>query len=163
MNRRTFTQTVAGAALGATALKPFRLGAGALPLEGEGVASVPFKISVTLWTVFENLPFEQRLEKVAEAGYRNVQVGSEFAKWSEDDFRNVNRKRRELSISFDCTGGIPHSLVDPREREAFLSALRGKLPIMEKIECPAVIYVPGNVVPGMSRQTQHESIVEGLK
>jgi hydroxypyruvate isomerase len=36
--------------------------------EGE-VPGVPFKISVMLWTVFQKLPFEERLEKVAEAGY----------------------------------------------------------------------------------------------
>ena len=33
-------------------------------------------------------------------------------KISVDDFRNVNRKRRELGISFDCNGGNPHGLVD---------------------------------------------------
>ena len=163
MTRRTFTQTVAGVALSATALKPFRLGAGPLPLERDEMAGVPLKISIMLWTVFGNLPFEQRLEKVAEAGYHNVQLGGECAKWSEDDFRNVNRRRRELGISFDCMGGIPHGLVDPREREAFLSDLRGMLPIIERIECPAIIFVSGNVVPAMSRQAQHESIVEGLK
>jgi len=38
------------------------------------VSAAPFKLSVMLWTVFTNLPFDQRLEKVAEAGYHNVEL-----------------------------------------------------------------------------------------
>jgi hydroxypyruvate isomerase len=116
-----------------------------------------------LWTVFQELPFEQRLEKVAEAGYRYVQLVGEYAKWSENDFRNVNRKKRELGINFDCTAGIAHGLADPREREAFLSDLRSQLPFLEKLECAALIVLSGNAVPGMSREAQHRSLVEGLK
>jgi len=163
MNRRTFTQTLAGAALGAATLKPPRRDAGPqLPAEDE-VARVPFQISVMLWTVFRELPFEQRLEKVAEAGYRYVQLVGEYAKWSENDFRNVNRKKRELGINFDCTAGISHGLADPREREAFLSDLRSQLPFLEKLECAALIVLSGNAVPGMNREAQHRSLVEGLK
>ena len=163
MNRRTFTQTLAGAALGAATLKPSRRDAGPRLPEGDEGARVPFQISVMLWTVFRELPFEQRLEKVAEAGYRYVQLVGEYAKWSEDDFRNVNRKKREFGINFDCTAGIPHGLADPRERDAFLSDLRSQLPFLEKLECAALIVLSGNVVPGMDREAQHQSIVEGLK
>lgn len=143
MNRRTFTQSLAGVALGASALKPSRRSAGPDRPAGDEVARVPFQISVMLWTVFRELPFEQRLEKVAEAGYRYVQLVGEYAKWSENDFRNVNRKKRELGINFDCTAGIAHGLADPREREAFLSDLRSQLPFLEKLDarrslsCPA--------------------------
>jgi len=163
LNRRTFAQSLAGITLGASALKPSRRDAGPRLPAGDEVARVPFKISVMLWTVFRELPFEQRLEKVAEAGYRYVQLVGEYAKWSEDDFRKAYRKRRELGISFDCTAGISHGLADPREREAFLSDLRGLLPIMEKLECAALIVLSGNVVPGMDREAQHRTLVEGLK
>jgi len=162
MNRRQFTHTLAGAALGAAALKASPLAANPMTPEGEA-PGVPFKISVMLWTVFEGLPFEQRLEKVAEAGYRYVELVGEYEKWSEDDFRKVNSRRRELGISFDTTAGLAHGVGDPREREAFLSDLRKALKIMEKIECPAIIVMSGDVVPGMSRAAQHQSIVEGLK
>jgi len=162
MNRRQFTHTLAGAALGAAALKASPLAANPMTPEGEA-PGVPFKISVMLWTVFEGLPFEQRLEKVAEAGYRYVELVGEYEKWSEDDFRKAHSRRRELGISFDTTAGLAHGVGDPREREAFLSDLRKALKIMEKIECPAIIVMSGDVVPGMSRAAQHQSIVEGLK
>jgi hydroxypyruvate isomerase len=83
VNRRDFTRNLAGAALAAAALRQdSRLAAEASVPQGE-VPGVPFRLSVMLWTVFQKLPFEQRLEKVAEAGYRNVELVGEYAKWSE--------------------------------------------------------------------------------
>jgi len=163
MNRREFARTLAGTALAAPTLAALPIPAESALPEGEA-PGVPFKISVMLWTVFENLPFEQRLEKVAEAGYHAVElVGSEYKDWSEENFRNANRKRRELGITFDVTAGLAHGVGDPRAREAFLTDLRQAIPSMNKIECRAIIAMSGNVVPGMSRAQQHQSCIEGLK
>ncbi len=163
MNRRNFSRLLAGTALGAAALRPRSL-AGGLPGPAQGEApGVQFKLSVMLWTVFENLSFEQRLEKVAEAGYKNVELVGEYQKWSEEDFRRGNAKRRELGITFDTTAGLPHGVADPKSREAFLGDLRKELQVMEKIECPAVIVMSGNSVAGLSHEAMHESCVEGLK
>jgi len=163
MNRRQFGRTLAGTALAAPALAALPVHAKSAPPEGE-VSGVPFKVSVMLWTVFEKLPFEERLEKVAEAGYHAVElVGSEYKNWSDEDFRRANRKRRELGITFDVTAGLAHGAADPDAREAFLSDLRQALPAMDKLECPAIIALSGNVVPGMSREDQHQGCIEGLK
>lgn len=169
MNRRTFTQTLAGAALGArtlnTALNESPLLARpAIAPEGEA-AGVPFNLSVMLWTVFRNLPFEVRLEKVAAAGYRAVELVGEFnrEKWSEEDFRKYNSKKRALGMIFDTTAGLGHGVGDPKAREAMLADVRGMLPIMEKLECPQLIIMSGNIVEGMTREAQHQSCVEGLK
>jgi hydroxypyruvate isomerase len=87
----------------------------------------------------------------------------EYEKWSEDDYRRASRKRRELGITFDTTAGLAHGVGDPRAREAFLKDLRQALPIMQKIECPSIIVMSGDVVPGMPRQAQHQSCIDGLK
>src|SRR5437763_15948694 len=116
-----------------------------------------------LGAVLQRLPFEQRLEKVAEAGYKNVELVGEYKKWSEDDFRRANAKRRELGITFDTTAGLAHGVGDPRAREALLTDLKNELPIMEKLECPAIIIMSGDVVAGMPRQVQHQSCIDGLK
>jgi hydroxypyruvate isomerase len=162
MNRRDFSKTLAGATLSTAALALEPAVARAAPvLDDKG--EMPFQISVMLWTVFEKLPFPQRLEKVREAGYRAVQLVGEYAKWSEDDFRHANGKRRELGITFDCTAGLKHGVGDPHAREAFLADVRNELKIMEKIECPALIVMSGDVLPGLSSEAQHASCVEGLK
>ena len=79
INRRQFARGIASAALVATALR-----SDASPALESG--SAPFPLSVMLWTVFNDLPFEQRLAKIAEAGYTNVELVGEYAKWSESDF-----------------------------------------------------------------------------
>src|SRR5438105_15395340 len=72
MNRREFART-AVAALGAAAI-PSALSSA----QPSGSNSLPFNLSVMLWTVYKDLPFEQRLEKAAEAGYQAVELVKEF-------------------------------------------------------------------------------------
>src|SRR5579875_3182522 len=163
MNRRTFSQTITGAAVGAAAWMDRR--AEAFPFDMRERMGTPYSVSIMLWTVFRKLPFEERLEKVAEAGYRNVELVGEYHRehWSDDEFNRVNAKRKELGITFDTTAGLRHGVGNPNDREAMLADLRNELPIMERLECPACIIMSGNVVPGMPREVQHQSCIEGLK
>jgi len=164
MNRRTFTQTLTGAFVGALGVNRGSLRAEPKAASNTGEESgVPFKLSVMLWTVFNDLPFERRLEKIAEAGYRNVELVGEYDKWTEDDFKRANAKRKELGITFDCTAGLKHGVSNPADREALLAELRKALTIMERIDCPSMILLSGNRVPGMSREDQHQSCINTLK
>src|SRR5262249_33936492 len=99
MNRREFGRTVAGTLVvaGATLARPQNV--------SDQAATAPLDVSVMLWTVFRDLPFEARLEKVAAAGYRNVELVGEYEKWSDADFERANAKRKQLGITFDCTAG----------------------------------------------------------
>jgi len=141
--------------------------AGTRVAEGRGAVedrgAAPYQISVMLWTVFKKLPVAQRLEKVAEAGYSNVELVGEYKKWSDAEFREAKSKRKELKLHFDVTAGLKHGVANPADRDGLISDVRNELPIMEEIECPAVIIMSGNVVPGMPREQQHQSCIEGLK
>lgn len=169
MNRRDFTRkaalgAVAGSGLAGSAADAralFQPGPGAAPADTD--SAIPFKLSVMLWTVFTKLPFEQRLEKVASAGYRNVELVGEFKHWSEQDYRNAAQTKQRLGMRFDATAGVEHSLANPAERDAFLGDVKDMLPVMEKLECPALIVLTGDKVPGLSHEDQHASCVEGLK
>src|SRR5208282_5739905 len=166
MDRRTFVQTVAGTVVGVCGLAQ---GTDLLSEERTVAASngeatgVPFKLSVMLWTVFTDLPFEQRLEKVAQAGYKNVELVGEYDSWTEADFSRANAKREELGINFDCTAGLKHGVSVPEHREPLLDELRHALPIMEKIDCPNMILLSGNRVPGLPRDVQHRCCIDTLK
>ncbi len=163
MNRRKFSRNLLGAAAGAAVLE--RIPAFAQQSSGKGAneSGVPFGFSVMLWTVFKDLPFEQRLEKVVEAGFKNVELVGEYHKWSEAEFHRNNAKREELGITFDITAGLKHGVGNPNDREAMLADVKNELPLMEKLDCPGVIIMSGNVVPGMPRKEQHQSCIEGLK
>ena len=158
INRRTFSKSLTGAAALASAgqhLAPAQ--------ESAGTGKPPFDLSVMLWTVFRKLPWEQRLEKCVEAGYKNVELIGEYRKWSDGEFKPNAAKARKLGILFDVTAGLKHGAANPNDRDALLADVKAELPIMEELGCPAVIIMSGNVVPGMLRQTQHDSCIESLK
>lgn len=146
--------------MGSVALSGRRALAGAEPAP---VSAAPFQISLMLWTVFRKLPFDQQLEKVSEAGYRNVELTGQFKKWSDGDWRNFERKRRALGIHYDTTSGLKYGVGNPAERDAFLADLRGMLPVLNRLDCPSLIVMSGNRVSGMSHEAQHQSCIEGLK
>ena len=126
-------------------------------------AAPPFKLSVMLWTVYEKLPFDQRLEKVAEAGYHAVELVNEYKNFSKEDYAKFRAKKRELNLTVDATSGISHSLCDSSQRDAFLDEVRAKLPVLEELECNKLIILSGDKVPGQSPQQMHENCIEGLK
>jgi hydroxypyruvate isomerase len=161
MNRRNFTQKLASAFVGAPALNTVLKAQEAAATHAK--AAVPYKLSVMLWTVFRDLPFEQRLEKVSAAGYTNVELVGEYEKWTDADFDRANGARKRLGITFDCTAGIKPSLCNPVERSALLAAIRSTLPIMERLDCPALIILSGNVVPGLSIEAHAQSCIDGLR
>jgi hydroxypyruvate isomerase len=164
MNRRTFARTITAAAGAAAVGDKTFLNTGAIAMASEQEPQrVSFKLSVMLWTVFCDLPFEQRLAKVAEAGYTNVELVGEYEKWSSDDFDQANAARKKLGIRFDATAGLKHGLCNPADRDALLENLRNALISMQKLDCPSIILLSGDVVPGLSREAQHQSCIDGLK
>src|ERR1700732_2636544 len=122
----------------------------------------PFKLSVMLWTVYEKLPFDQRIEKVAEAGYQAVELVNEYKNFSKEDYAKFRAKKSELHLTVDATSGISHSLCDSSQRDAFLNEVRAKLPVLEELECNKLIILSGDKVPGQTPQQMHENCIEGL-
>lgn len=161
MNRRAFSKTIAGAAAGAATIGTLPQQASAA--QGQGETSAPYDISVMLWAVFKDLPFEQKLDKISQAGYKNAELVGEYRKWSDAQFERVLAKKKELAINFDTTAGLRHAVGNPSDRDAMLADVKNELPVMERLNCPAVIIMSGNIVPGMPRETQHQSCIEGLK
>jgi hydroxypyruvate isomerase len=158
MRRREFVGICTGAAVTA-ATATSALPVPATPESG----AVPFSLSVMLWTVYRDLPFLQRLEKIHEAGYRAVELVEEFKKWSKDEFADARRKKRELGIEFDGTTGVWQPLADASAREVFLKSLREFIPTMRELECTRLIMQTGNQIAGLSPAQMHANCIETLK
>jgi len=142
------------------------------PRTGEAPAGPAhaLRLSVMLWTLGRELPFARRLEMVAEAGYRSVELVGEYTGWSDDDFRRANGKRRQLGITVDCVasamiapGRARHNASDPRQRDEFLDDVRADLRTMEKLDCSGMIVMAGDLVPGLSPRAQYDTCVEILR
>lgn len=157
MNRRTFTQVLTAAAI--TAVAPSHPS----PAQATTTKTQPLPLSVMLWTVYGNLPFEQRLAKVAEAGYNQVELVNEYRDWTDADFAAANAARKRLGIRFDATASVIRALANPSLREAFLADLTRALKPMETLSIPAIIVLAGDVVPGLTRRQQHDCCIETLK
>jgi hydroxypyruvate isomerase len=162
MNRRTFAQTLATAAASMTAVPSLHADA-VTQANVPPAALSPFPLSIMLWTVWKDLPFEQRLANVVKAGYSNVELVGEYAKWTDDDFERASATRKRLGVRFDATAGLHNGIVNPLQRDAFLAELKQALVTMERLSCPAMIVLSGNNVPGLSREDQHASCIDGLK
>jgi hydroxypyruvate isomerase len=161
MRRREFVSGCACAALAGAATGPFSLASpGMSAMEADGV---PFSLSVMLWTVYRDLPFLQRLEKVHEAGYRAVELVEEFKNWQKQDFADARRKKQEVGMEFDGTTGVWQPLADPSAREVFLKSLREFIPTMRELECSRLIMQTGDKVPGLSQEEMHANCIETLK
>ena len=159
ISRRHFAQGIASAALASTVLH----GESAHGASEPNTVQPPFPLSIMLWTVWTNLPFEQRLAKVAEAGYANVEMVGEYEKWTEADFDRANETAKRLGIHFDATAGLHNGVGNPATREAFLAELQEAFTPMRKLGCPAMIVMSGNIVAALSRGQQHQSCIDGLK
>ena len=164
MRRREFMGACAGAALTTATGGAVKVATGSLsayvPAETDGV---PFSLTVMLWTVYRDLPFPQRLEKVAEAGYHAVELVNEFKDWKPQDFAEARRKRHELGIEIDGTCGVWLPLADAAKREAFLKSLRDFIPTMRELECTRLIMQTGDKIPGLSLAEMHANCIETLK
>jgi hydroxypyruvate isomerase len=157
MRRRQFV----GACAGALAASRFVSAAGDIPAPAS--ENAPFPLSVMLWTIYRDLPFEARLEKVAAAGYHAVELVNEFKGWKQSDFANARRKKQELKIEFDATAGVWHTLADASDREAFLKSVRDFVPTLQELECSRLILQTGNVVPGLTADQMRANCTETLK
>src|ERR1700719_1040362 len=153
----------AAAASTATALSAATCLADSDALQATANTTPPFKLSVMLWTVYPKLPFDQRIEKVAEAGYNAVELVEEYKNFTNEDYARFRAKKRELHLTVDATNGISHSLCDSSQRDAFVEEVRAKLPVLEELECNKLIILSGDKVPGQSAQQMHESCIESLK
>ena len=161
MRRREFVAACAGAAVATAAAAPAAF-ASTIPVASEA-DSTPFPLSVMLWSVYRDMPFLQRLEKVHEAGYHAVELVGEFKDWKKEDFADARRKKQELGIEFDGTTGVWQPLADASAREAFLKSLREFIPTMRELECTRLIMQTGNKVPGLSPAEMHANCIETLK
>ncbi len=160
MRRREFVGACLGAALTSAAPSPPFESPAPAAAEADGA---PFSISVMLWTVYRDLPFPQRLQKVSEAGYRAVELVGEYKNWTKDDFASARRTKRELNLEFDATAGVWHALADAADREPFLKSLHDFLPLMKELECNRLILQTGNKVAGQSPEQMRANCIETLK
>jgi hydroxypyruvate isomerase len=124
-----------------------------------------FKLSVRVEPMFPKMTLARQIEHVAEAGYD----GFEFGDWRAADPTQITKLKNRLRLECACLVGNRSvdpkgmGLCDPRERDGFLAEIKASADAARRFETKRMVTLTGNKIAGMTRQQQHESIVEGLK
>lgn len=123
------------------------------------------RLSVRVEALFPTLSLPEQLRRVSDAGYQ----GFEFGDWRTQVPRVINAIKNQLSLDCVCLVGNRGvnpkgmGLCDPRERDGFLAEIRLSIDAAHRFESGKLVVLSGYRKPELSRQEQHESIVEGLK
>jgi hydroxypyruvate isomerase len=152
LTRRSFAQLITAA---------LALPANALAQTDNHLGASQF--SVMMWALNKQGTFEQNLERVAQAGYRHVELVDEFKHWSPEDERRILARMKALNISVDATAGMKSGFADPTGGDAFLAELKTLIPVAQRLQCKQIILLSGKRIEGAPAQSQHNASIETLK
>ena len=118
------------------------------------------RFSVCIEMIFRKLPFLDRIDAVAGAGFSSF----EFWGWRPKDVEAISERKEEnaLDIAAFCVDPMGRT-VDHRTRDEFIKGVKDSIEVASRLECSTLIVTTGNEMEGVSREIQHESIVESLR
>lgn len=117
--------------------------------------------SVSLGAVFNKQAgsIEEKIAKVHELGF----PAFEFWGWWNEDLDAIEQalKATSLQLASFCTKFI--SLVDPKQREAYIIGLQESIAAAKRLNCKYLISQTGDFIPDVPREQQEQSLIEGLR
>ena len=119
------------------------------------------KLSVCVEMFFTEVPFPERIGKVAEAGYR----AAEFWGHKEKDLNAIAGTCAQHGIEIACmvATGIDPGLNDPDMHDKLARDVESAIEAARVIGCRRLIVMSGNVLPGVTRSVQAAAVIEGLR
>ena len=129
------------------------------------VAAPRMRLSVRVEPLFPGLTLAEQLRRVAAAGYQ----GYEFGDWRAANAKEIVALQRKLGLECVCIVGNKSvnpkgmGLCDPAERAGFLAEIQASAEAAQRFETKKIVVLSGFKIPGMTREAQHASMVEGLK
>lgn len=116
------------------------------------------QLSVCIDAVFAGVDEPEAIARVADAGISAF----EFWCWWEKDLERISRAREKhsMTIAACCTRFV--SLVDPTLRGKYLQGLQESIIAAQQIGCRTLISQVGDFRPGVPREDQHQSLIDGL-
>lgn len=103
---------------------------------------------------------QERMRAAREAGFEAV----EFWGWRDKDLGAVTQALSETGLRLTCMGCDPSlSLVDPRERSAWLGGLEESVAVARRLGASFLVAQSGDSLPGVGRAEQRASLIEALR
>jgi len=127
------------------------------------------KIGLCLEMALLKLPFEARVKKAAELGFKFVEMW-----WVDSSFKGtpdqLSKLAEQAGVKFTDTvinapdGSLGGNLTDPcQNMDALFARAKMTLEFTREAQIPYTIVLPGNRTPGVDEKTQEELVVERLK
>ena len=130
------------------------------------------KISVCIETVFTSLLPEERLEKIAQAGYTAIEFWHKECTWNGTDLTGPAKDPKKLKTALDkyklvvrgtllnaWDATLGGSLVNPEDRKMYLENLNEVIKFAQSIGCNKLITLTGKEVTEKTRKEQRDSIL----
>jgi hydroxypyruvate isomerase len=117
------------------------------------------KFSPCMDIFFNDLPFGERIDKIARLGYKNY----EFWVWWEKNLDEVKEatERNNMNLMGFCTHFV--SLIDASKRNEYLDGLGKTIEACQKTGAGMIISQVGDELKGIPREVQQQSLIDGLK
>jgi len=133
------------------------------------------KLGVCVETVFTDLPIEDRIQKVSEAGYDCIEMWFHDCSFNGKDCSGPGKNPDAISSVIEKTGitinnmvinapdgSLGGSLVKKDDRGKYLKRLQTLIPVAKSLGCVKAITCSGNEVPNLSHAEMKKSTVETL-
>jgi hydroxypyruvate isomerase len=159
MNRREFGHGVL-AATGAALTAP---GFGSAASAGPASRSLPFKLSVMLWTILPKEPIDKRVTVVADAGYHAIQLDDEFHGWNAEDCRRFRQRCSTLGLAVDAIVLDSPGMALPNRGTELVVNLKKTLEVADRLACQSIIVLSGDRVAEMTEAMQRSVCIDNLR
>lgn len=118
------------------------------------------KLSVCIDMIYSQLPFEERIARVREAGYGAV----EFWGWRNKDLDAIERasKTHGVQVASFCVDPMGR-LVDPATHDTFAEGVESSIAQAQRFGAKALIVTVGQERDGVSRDEQKAAIIRALR
>jgi hydroxypyruvate isomerase len=100
------------------------------------------------------------LEKIKEHGFHGLEY---YSWWNLSDLNKVAKEQERIGVGISATCTKFISLVDESVREDYLEGVRQTIEACKMLNVRSVITISGNVLDGVPRETQMQTMVETLK
>ncbi len=126
------------------------------------------ELGLCIEMAFANLPFEERVKKAADVGFKNVEmwfVDMSF-KGKPDQLATIAQKNKVKitnTVIGSPDGSVGGGLTNPANRKQWLQRAKMTIDYTKEAQIPATIVCTGNLVKGMSHDQMTRSVIEGLK
>jgi hydroxypyruvate isomerase len=121
------------------------------------------RFSVMIWTLRSRGSFEENLERVAQAGFRHVELVGEFLRWSSTEMQSAMSRMDALGISVDATSGMKLGFAEPGGGDSYIAELKQLMEAARRVRCSKLILLSGKKLASSTDEAQKQASIETLK